>query len=351
MHIAAGAFNRTSDNGPVAEFNGTFSYDALQLQVISQPAVPKRRLHVAGPIHIRRDLQRTNSCRFAANHRPVVVRPAGRDRHWRLFTECDDSQIYDRGITTEGTLTASIAAGTILDTFGNPNAAFSANLSGGRGNHGLPHSIHRQESAGLDDLRPQPCRHRHLAGDTDAFTIAVDAGQTISVLVTPSGAGLQPTVQLRDPSNAIIATATAVQPGKRHCFRPHLPLAAGTYTIVVGGAASTAGGYTVQVILNAALEEEANLVGISNDTQATAQNLNGSFIDLESTLSQAQRGGVLGASGMAAFTDYYSFNAVAGDIVTVALSTSPAAGPPFSWKMAADCSPVARQAPQTSTWE
>ena len=158
-----------------------------------------------------------------------------------------------------------------------------------------------------------------FTGDTDDFTLGVDAGQTISILVSPGGAGLQPTVQLLDPSNGIIATATAAAAGQKALLQTAPATLAGTYTIRVGGAASTTGGYTVQATLNAALEEEGNLDGISNDTRGTAQNLNGSFIDLETTLSQAQRGAVLGASATASFTDYYSFDATAGDVVSVAL--------------------------------
>ena len=53
--------------------------------------------------------------------------------------------------------------------------------------------------------------------------------------------------------------------------------AAGTYTIVVGGSGATSGDYTARVILNAAAEEEEH-DGAGNDTPATAQDLDASFI-------------------------------------------------------------------------
>src|SRR5262249_52971636 len=43
-----------------------------------------------------------------------------------------------------------------------------------------------------------------FAGDTDSFPLAVDSGQTITVLVPPGSVSLRPTVEVRDPSNAVI---------------------------------------------------------------------------------------------------------------------------------------------------
>ncbi len=70
---------------------------------------------------------------------------------------------------------------------------------------------------------------------------------------------------------------------------------AGTYTMTVGGAGGTTGNYTVQVILNAALEMEGTLPGVSNDTLATAQDISSSFINLHTSVGDAQRGAVTGA--------------------------------------------------------
>ena len=69
------------------------------------------------------------------------------------------------------------------------------------------------------------------AGDTDGFTLAVDPGQTITVLVTPTGtATLQPTVSLFDPSNKQLgSTASATAAGRAPCSsRSPLPPVAPT---------------------------------------------------------------------------------------------------------------------------
>src|SRR6266540_2884891 len=48
-------------------------------------------------------------------------------------------------------------------------------------------------------------------GVIDSFTLAVDAGQTITINVVPDGS-LHPAVVLRDPSNTTIAFAIAAGP-------------------------------------------------------------------------------------------------------------------------------------------
>jgi hypothetical protein len=157
-----------------------------------------------------------------------------------------------------------------------------------------------------------------FAVDTDAFTLGVDPGQTLSVLLNGTTAGLQPTVQLLDPSNNLLATAMAAAAGQPVFLNTSAVSAPGTYTITVGGAAGTTGLYTVQVILNAALEAENN-GGVSNDTRATAQNIDPSFITLQTADASASRGAVLGGNSAGAWTDYYAFTAGADDVVSVAL--------------------------------
>ena len=78
--------------------------------------------------------------------------------------------------------------------------------------------------------------------------------------------------------------------------------ATGTYTIVVSGTAGTTGGYSLQVTLNAALESEANLSGVNDDTLATAQDINGSAIGLATETSRlAVVGSLIGAGGIGEF--------------------------------------------------
>jgi len=128
-------------------------------------------------------------------------------------------------------------------------------------------------------------------GNIQALTVEVDPGQTISVSVTPDAA-LQATIDVTDPFGTSLGSATASSPGAELMLQTVPAATAGTYTVTVGTAASTTGDFEVQVTLNAALELEAH-GGATDDTLATAQDIDGSFINL--TTGSAQRGAVLGS--------------------------------------------------------
>ena len=126
------------------------------------------------------------------------------------------------------------------------------------------------------------------AADVDGFTIGIDAGQTITVSVKGNG-GLQPQVEVLDPSSNPVGSAFAATPDSEvvlHCA----PAASdGTYTVNVSGVGDTTGSYTLQLVLNAALEDEEH-GGATNDVLATAQNLDAGFV----AVSSVSRGAVLG---------------------------------------------------------
>ena len=150
---------------------------------------------------------------------------------------------------------------------------------------------------------------------TDSFTLSLDAGQTITVDVVPSPS-LEPRVELRDPSNTVIATATAAAVGQEVVLQTVPVATAGTYTISVagGGASASTGAYTLNVILNAGLENESH-GGPSDDTLATAQSLDGASINLLGTA--ADRMAILGNLGVG--TDVYAFTLASGHSTTIAL--------------------------------
>ena len=132
-----------------------------------------------------------------------------------------------------------------------------------------------------------------FAGDTDSYTLSIDPSQTITVLVEPAS-NLRPTVNLRDPGNVLLGSATAAQAGAKVVLQTIPTTGGGTYTITVGGASGTMGGYTVSVTLNAALEEE-DLGGATNNTPATAQNLDATAVVLEAGEVAGDRLAVSGA--------------------------------------------------------
>ena len=78
--------------------------------------------------------------------------------------------------------------------------------------------------------------------------------------------------------------------------------AARIYTFSVSGAGGTTGNYSLQVILNAAQELEGTISGKTNNTLATAQNIDGSFIKLRTSPAKAERGAVSGVTDSANYT-------------------------------------------------
>jgi hypothetical protein len=155
------------------------------------------------------------------------------------------------------------------------------------------------------------------ASDTDAFTINLDAGQTLGVLVTPTGSTLQPVVELLDPNDAVIGSGAASSAGGKVLLQTVAAAAAGTYKIVVSGAGGTTGAFHVQLLLNAAFENESQ-GGAGNNARAEAQDLVPTFTPL---LRNATRGAVVGSFvGIPEAGDYYSFTLDAADTVTVALT-------------------------------
>src|SRR6516164_4612283 len=203
------------------------------------------------------------------------------------------------------------------------------------------------------------------ASATQSFTLSVDASQTITVDVLPA-VSLQATIELRDPSNNLIGSATAGAVGQEALLQtaPASNAGTGTYTITIGGANNTTGTFHVRAVLNAQLESEAH-GGPSDDTLATAQDLSSSGIaprpgsdrmavlgdfdgneyslivtrnanfELESndTAATAQplggSGVILGAIGngvAGSDADWYTFSANAGDNLVLG-TTTPSDGP------------------------
>ena len=164
------------------------------------------------------------------------------------------------------------------------------------------------------------------------YLLYIDPGQKVTVVVDPEGTDLQPTIQLFPSTSSLpIGTATATAPGQQAVLQTVATQGqlGGTgspayYQIRVTGAAGTTGLFTIRVILNAAVENESH-DGASNDTRATAQSLEPSFLSLNSAVAAAPtgvnpaRGAVLGRTDSAT-PDYYSFSLTAGQTATLALT-------------------------------
>jgi len=158
---------------------------------------------------------------------------------------------------------------------------------------------------------PSATGYFHGVGDTDGYTLSLDAGQTLTVELTPIDAGIQGSIAVVGPDGStVLANLSAASAGETLILQTVPVSAAGTYRIDAGSLAGT-GRYQVRVVLNAAQEQGAN------DTQGTAQNLDSSFIGLAGT---ASRGAVRGAIQATDDVDWYSFSLNAGQRGTITLT-------------------------------
>jgi streptogramin lyase len=121
-------------------------------------------------------------------------------------------------------------------------------------------------------------------GATNTYTVNLAPNQTLTLDATTDG-NLQGSIAVHDPSNSLIASASASGKGGAILLQTVPITAGGTYTIVVSGVGNTEGLFSMQATLNAAATSG------THGTRATAQDLSGSFLALGGTSS---RGAVLG---------------------------------------------------------
>lgn len=116
------------------------------------------------------------------------------------------------------------------------------------------------------------------AGDVDTYLVELAVGQTLSLVATPAG-GLSPTLEIRSSDGGTLATASTPTAGAAAVVQTFLASAASAYRVVVGGAGGSTGAYRLQLVVNAAVELEAQGAA-ANDDLAAAQSLEGSFVSL-----------------------------------------------------------------------
>jgi len=256
MYLAGGSITLLANPSiTIADFTGTFRYAAVLIQVASTNPPPGGAFTLpGGPF--------TLDVNFNTPLAPLSVQTTSLVLSGITGATVTGVSVLGgnttasftiAGLSSFGTLTATIPAGAVTDAFGNPSIApFSANY-GVVGTLPFPTPLTPVLPLGSLVYDQVASGGIAAAGDTNSFTLAVDPGQTIAVLVTPSTTTLQPTVQLLDPTNTLVASATAASAGQPVVFNP-VATTAGTYTITISGAGGTPGPYTVKAVLNAAVD-------------------------------------------------------------------------------------------------
>src|SRR5262245_39437563 len=311
MSIPAGAFTSAAAGDPVAAFTGTFRYDTLLLQVVATAPPVGGVFTLPSPL--------TYDVTFNEPINPASVQPgdlqlsgiAGSTVTAASVLPGNTTVRFTLNVPTEGALTARIPAGAITDAFGNAGATFTGVYVVDIGTVAYPTPLLAKNPQGSLVYDPSIAGVIAPAGDTDSFTLAVDPAQTLTAIVSGTG-GLQPSVELRDPNSNVIGSGAAAAANQRALIQTAPAATGGTYTFTVSGAGGTTGNYTLQVILNAAIEVEGTISSATNNTPATAQDINASFITLQSSLASAHRGAVLGANAAAPPVPFQTFNFESG---------------------------------------
>ncbi|MBX7103175.1 MAG: pre-peptidase C-terminal domain-containing protein [Gemmataceae bacterium] len=182
------------------------------------------------------------------------------------------------GLTAEGNVSATIPSNAISDTLGNGVNSFVANYAVDIGTTSFG-ALAATGAAGTLYYSGTASGNVQSASDTDAFTINLEAGQTVSVLLT-GDAALRGSFNLAGPGG-FNQTVSAASAGAIAQLQATPVTSAGLYTLTVSSLASTTGAYSARLDLNALMESTA-----ANDTPATAQSV-GTGYDLGSGASVA----------------------------------------------------------------
>ena len=215
------------------------------------------------------------------------------------------------GVTQDGTLTLTVPAGVLDDSFGVPNLGFTGTYVTDIVSEPYPIPLAQQLPAGSLIYDPSVTGTVGFVGDTDTYTLALAAGQQLALALTVDS-NLIGQVTLQNPSGRTIGVATGAGAGATAVLQAAPITTAGTYSLIVGGTGGTTGAYTLQAILNAVFKPSS----LSINSIATAYNLGPAFETLGTTPS-ADRAGVVGTLG-ANPTDFYAIALTAGQSTTIA---------------------------------
>ena len=128
------------------------------------------------------------------------------------------------------------------------------------------------------------------SGEVDRFSVDLGTEHTFSLSVDASG-DLRPTIEVYDSNNALLGTSTASSVAGTAALETVAAAGNGTYTVAVQGTGGTTGEYTFRIDVNAALEDE-EIGETTNDSRATAENLESAFVTFAS--GSLERASVVG---------------------------------------------------------
>jgi hypothetical protein len=315
IHVADGAVASLNSGEGVRELNASFRYDAVLMQVTSTaPAAGSTVLLPVTTLDLNFnepfDPASAQASDFTVNQGNVVaVTPV----------DADTLRLILSGVVAEGTLNLGMPAGAMTDVYGNPGAAFASSYKLDFGTVPYPTPLLPQNPAGSLIHTGSQVGFIDPAGDTDTFSVLVDPGQRITLDVKAAGT-LQPAVDLYrvdDTGPTLVGSATAAAAGQEAVLQ-NVPTVGQIgvmgpgptkFLVVVRGAGDTTGAFTVRMILDASVENEAH-GGATNDTWPTAQSLEPSFLTFNAGVGTTQLGSYPGSAAVLGRHDAFTASTV-----------------------------------------
>src|SRR5262249_51124774 len=102
------------------------------------------------------------------------------------------------GLNAEGALNVNMPNGAVADLSANPVGPYSTSFTVDVSTTSFPVPLTSVTPRGSLNYSGNTTGNVNIVGDTDAFTLNLDAGQSISAIVTPAP-GLQPSVNITGP--------------------------------------------------------------------------------------------------------------------------------------------------------
>jgi len=337
--LAAGSVTNLRDT-PLVAYSGSFRYDSIGPRVIAS-SIAENDVLPSGVLTYTAvfDEEMNTTVLDASDFSLVGANSGARAASSFSWIDARHLQLQFAGLGDDSyTLTLQSAAGRFLDPTGNlldgePHTPYSLPSGDGvaGGNFVVHFGVETSTTAFPDLVGVNPlgslvyegtlAAEIGVTGDSDSYTLALDAGQQLTVYVVP-GSGLQSTLTITAPDGSVLANATALAVGKQLVVQEVPISVAGTYAITVGGSGGTTGAYTLRAELNAAVESESH-DGAANDSPAAAQTL-----DLTSVFSDVglRRAAVLGSVATTSDQDWYGLTLAAGEMLTALVKSTSGSG-------------------------
>jgi pre-peptidase len=196
-------------------------------------------------------------------------------------------------VLTSGAWSVTVSAGALENLRGTPVQSFAETLTVSIADAVLPGGL-------LDETLFEGSVD--VGGQVDSWQVRLTTGQMLTALIG-ADESLPLQVRLLAPNGSQIASGSGA--AGEAISVTHVASTAGNYTVLVSAVGSATGSYEGRLIVDALVERETTL-GTPNNTLATAENLDDTFIDLGDDSGQraAARGYLPGEQTILAEEDF-----------------------------------------------